>query len=289
MARASVQTSAPLYQKAAAQLEAVPTNHALWTSTLAWRLRGTMTSAKTSHHCVPTLLSSAHIQNSREQYVINPHRICSFAMLLDLTLKAFAETGIVSQTILSGRLQLARSVNSIANESVMKIQQKWFAMTVKTWWLASAHFSLQVSRPIQTNVILTATNSTVVQQTGRLVLLNRTGTSVRVTLSYATQMKSYSWCITVTSNIIINQASKTNMICSGESAVTILPSTVQMEIRIHLLSEMSVQTGVLHCSPHNINKRLCSQVSGLSAEPILWESAKLIQIFRTPSAIMAGP
>ena len=163
--------------------------------------------------------------------------------------------------------------------------------------LTYAHSIMATSMAIQTNVNQMAQNMMVAHWHGWIALLNQTGTCVIVSLNYVWMSQIFTMTIhtvtmvtIVTIHAIRHLASKTNSICSGESAVLTITNTVQMEITIHLLSEMSAETGVLHCSSTNIQQRLViSQVSGLSAEPILWESVKLMETSKTPSATITGP
>jgi len=149
--------------------------------------------------------------------------------------------------------------------------------------LTSAHSIMAASMAFQTNVIRMALNTMVALWIGWNALLDQTGTCVIVSLNYVWISQNFTitnhMVTIVTIHAIRHLASKTNSICSGESAVLTITDTVQMETIIRLLSEMSAETGVLHCSSTNIQQRLViSQVSGLSAEPILWEFAKLMII-----------
>ena len=71
MVGSSVKTSAPPFQKVAAQLEAVTSNHAPQTFTPAWQRTDTMTSVLTSHHSALLHQHSKASTISSQSYAMN--------------------------------------------------------------------------------------------------------------------------------------------------------------------------------------------------------------------------
>ena len=206
------------------------------------------------------------------------------------TLIKYARTSSTSATRSNGALHLAPSVQ-LAVTSVKLSHKRLFArFLLRDRRMTSAHSTMAASQACQTSVIPPAPTSMTAHYTGRIALLDQTGTSARVSPSYVSQLRVNSGFLKVVTIITNHQVFIPHKICLKEFAVSILPSTVQTECIAHLRSGTSAKTGALLCSPLSISLRSLSRVCGLSAEPTSDPCAQqLARVLQTIFAPMAGP